>query len=63
MAVVDVYDALTSQRAYRDALSHVQAMNILREETEQGKFDANLLKELEILIGSRSDLQTSSGEA
>jgi len=60
MAVVDVYDALTSQRAYRDALSHIQAMNILREETEQGKFDANLLKEFEILIGSRSDLQISS---
>ncbi len=58
MAIVDVYDALTSKRAYRDALSHVQAMNILREETEQGKFDANLLKEFEILIGSRSDLQT-----
>ena len=33
MAVVDVYDALTSERAYRKAWTHVEAMKYLIENT------------------------------
>ena len=32
LAVCDVYDALVSNRVYRDAFSHDAAMEILREE-------------------------------
>jgi cyclic di-GMP phosphodiesterase len=32
LAVCDVYDALVSNRVYRDAFSHESALEILREE-------------------------------
>ncbi|PKL12570.1 MAG: two-component system response regulator [Spirochaetae bacterium HGW-Spirochaetae-8] len=33
MAIIDVYDALTSRRVYKDAISHQQALAILKRET------------------------------
>jgi putative two-component system response regulator len=33
MAIVDVYDALTSVRPYKSALSHEEAVNIIKEES------------------------------
>lgn len=38
VGIVDVYDALTSKRPYRDALSHDEAARNLRDEVWQGKF-------------------------
>jgi putative two-component system response regulator len=32
MAVIDVYDALTSKRVYKDALSHEEAIQVMKEE-------------------------------
>jgi putative two-component system response regulator len=43
MAVTDIYDALTSDRAYRDAMSHGRAAEILRDEAAAGKLDADLV--------------------
>jgi putative two-component system response regulator len=44
VAVTDVYDALTSERPYKDAFSHEVAMQIIREEAgshfEQAIVDA-----------------------
>jgi putative two-component system response regulator len=39
VGIVDVYDALTSQRPYRPALSHEQATTFILEETHVGRFD------------------------
>ena len=39
MAIVDVFDALTTDRPYRQALSHKRVVEILREETEKGWWD------------------------
>jgi putative two-component system response regulator len=57
MAIADVYDALTSRRAYRDAMSHTEAMEILRRETSENKFDPLLFEKFEELIESREDLR------
>ena len=38
VGIVDVYDALTSRRPYRDALAPGEAARQLRQEMEQGKF-------------------------
>lgn len=46
-AVADVYDALTSVRAYRAALSHVEAMAILHQEVADGRMDGRLVALLE----------------
>ncbi len=39
VGIVDVYDALTSQRPYRGALSRDQAITFLLEETHAGRFN------------------------
>ena len=40
VGIVDVYDALTSQRPYRDALPHDHAVAFILEETHAGRFNA-----------------------
>lgn len=60
MAIVDVYEALTSRRAYRDALTHDEAMRILGEETADGKFDPVLLEKFKQMIESEAELQKLS---
>jgi putative two-component system response regulator len=39
VGIVDVYDALTSRRPYREALSHDEAVRFLLEETQAGHFN------------------------
>jgi putative two-component system response regulator len=43
LQVADVYDALTSDRPYRDALSSEEALGILHEEAMHGWLDASLV--------------------
>jgi putative two-component system response regulator len=43
MAVVDVYDALSTRRPYKDALPHDQAIAILLRETEAGFWDPRVI--------------------
>ena len=42
VALADNYDALVSERSYRKALSHEEAVEIIKK--EQGKFDPRILK-------------------
>ena len=35
MAVIDVYDALTSKRVYKEAMSHQKAIEVMRSEAER----------------------------
>lgn len=41
--VADVYDALTSRRCYKDALSRGDAIAVQRAETDQGSWDPELV--------------------
>jgi len=43
MAVADIYDAVTSDRAYRKAMSHDEAAGILRADAADGKLDPDLV--------------------
>jgi putative nucleotidyltransferase with HDIG domain len=56
LAVADSYDALTSDRAYRKALSKEEALTILMEGTK-GKYD---IKVVEALIGGLNGKQNNS---
>jgi putative two-component system response regulator len=47
---VDLYDALTTDRPYRKALSEEQAFKIMRDETELGLWDPELIHEFINLI-------------
>ncbi len=55
MAIADVYDALRSKRSYREAMSHHEAMQILRQETLDRKFDPVLFERFEEMIESIKD--------
>jgi putative two-component system response regulator len=50
MAIVDVYDALTSTRSYRAALPQEKAFSILEEESDKGWWDKGILHEFKRLI-------------
>jgi HD-GYP domain-containing protein (c-di-GMP phosphodiesterase class II) len=44
MAVVDVYDALTSRRSYRDEMNQQKAFAIMREEANTGKLNKEFVE-------------------
>lgn len=44
LSVVDVYDSLRSERAYRDAFNHASALEILQQEVERGWWDAQVVE-------------------
>ena len=46
VSVIDVYDALVSKRVYKDAIAHEDALEIIKEETAGGKFDARIVEVL-----------------
>jgi putative two-component system response regulator len=52
MAVVDIYDALITERPYRKAMSSEDAIKILRKETEEGKLDREVVEHLSDIVSS-----------
>lgn len=50
MQIVDVFDALTTKRPYRAALSTEKAFSILREECGRGWWDLRLVNEFEEML-------------
>jgi putative two-component system response regulator len=58
MAVVDIYDALVTDRPYRKAMPREKAFSILREESETGKLNKDIVSSLIEMIenGNRGDL-------
>jgi len=44
LSVSDVYDALSSKRPYRDAIPHLDCLQLLREDAEKGGLDPDLVK-------------------
>ncbi len=50
MAIVDVYDALTTNRSYRTALTPDVALSIMEEESRKGWWDPDILDEFRGLV-------------
>jgi HD-GYP domain-containing protein (c-di-GMP phosphodiesterase class II) len=60
VAVADVYDALTSERPYRAALSHREAIDVLQR--EQGRtLDARLVSLFVDLVGEKPSAMEMNG--
>lgn len=52
MSVVDIYDAITTERAYRAALSSEDALQQMRHEVERGWWDGSLVDLLEDVLSN-----------
>lgn len=58
LQITDIYDALTTDRPYRGALSHEVAMATMREEAKRGWWDSCLVDEFEQYVVSSHPLST-----
>jgi putative two-component system response regulator len=59
LQIADIYDALTTERTYRTALSSENALEILREETVNGWLDASLVSVFSRIIRSKDPVLVS----
>src|SRR5208282_3003268 len=50
LQIVDVYDALTTERPYRTALSSAEALDYLEDEAKRGWWDSHLLAEFRKML-------------
>lgn len=58
LQTVDIYDALTTDRPYRTALSDQRAFALMREEVKKGWWDGGLLDQLEALLRTNKEKAT-----
>ncbi len=57
LQAVDVFDALTTERPYKKAMSVERALAVLREEMTRGWWDRDVVKTFERLLEERDDLR------
>jgi putative two-component system response regulator len=50
LQIVDVYDALTTERPYKKALPTLEAFAIMREEVKRGWWDGSILNQFEAVV-------------
>jgi putative two-component system response regulator len=53
LQIVDVYDALTTERPYKKAFSVPEALQTMKDEVGKGWWDAHIFAQFEQLVGSR----------
>jgi HD-GYP domain-containing protein (c-di-GMP phosphodiesterase class II) len=54
MAVVDVYDAVITDRPYRKAFTPEEMLRLLRQQSEDGKLDGRVVDTLIAMLSDRS---------
>ena len=59
LACIDIYQALTEDRPYRNALSHTQAVGILRTMARQNLIEASIVEDLNEIFNRSSVLRFS----
>jgi HD-GYP domain-containing protein (c-di-GMP phosphodiesterase class II) len=65
LAVVDTFDAVTQKRHYKPALPRAKALDVLREEAEDGRMDAGLVdlfvERVDEIMENAEQLEQASG--
>jgi putative two-component system response regulator len=61
MAIVDIYDALVTDRPYRAGMSNEKAFCILRQEANEGKLDIKIVECLIGILGDQENRERSNG--
>ncbi len=59
LQVVDIYDALSTNRPYRQAVSPQEALGIMREEARRGWWDESIITEFEGVLQSHLFVETA----
>jgi putative two-component system response regulator len=63
LQIVDVYDALTTERPYKKAFSSDEALHTMQEEVAKGWWDAAIFKEFEQMVRSGGLESAARGSA
>lgn len=63
MQIADVYDALTTERPYRGALTQSEAWEILHEEVKRGWWDANIVREFRHMISTEGTVRPADRDS
>ena len=50
MACIDIYQALTEKRPYKDGMPHEKAMSIMLEMVERGELDENIVHDMDTAV-------------
>jgi HD-GYP domain-containing protein (c-di-GMP phosphodiesterase class II) len=50
MAVVDIYDALTTKRSYRKKISRLESLKIVEQDAREGRLDPNVVEQLKYFL-------------
>jgi|SRR5579859_2865917 len=63
LQITDIYDALTTDRPYRKALSAEEAFAIMREEVKRGWWDGFILDEFEAVVRSHEPVHPAGSRS
>jgi putative two-component system response regulator len=63
LQTADVYDALTTERPYRNALQPQEALGLMRDEVRRGWWDGSLVDEFEAVILGSMPLQPAASSS
>ena len=61
MACVDIYQALTEQRPYKDGFSHKKAIAIMQDMADKGEIDAAIVQDMAIVMADPDPVSQISG--
>ena len=50
MACIDIYQALTEKRPYKDGMSHEQAISIMQNMADKGEIDKNIVHDISVAM-------------
>ena len=54
MACIDIYQALTEKRPYKDGMSHEKSMSILLDMAQKGELDESIVKDIDAVMGNHA---------
>ena len=54
MACVDIYQALTEKRPYKDGMPHEKAIAIMQDMADKGEIDTTIVKDMAIVMANVS---------
>ena len=63
MACIDIYQALTEKRPYKDGMSHEKTVSILREMADKGELNEKIVQDMDIVMAEQGAEKAASPQA